>query len=68
MSGAGNPLPMKTSDVEIQSGRQLTAEELRVNEGMMIEADPFTGLCSTRIKGNDDLTLLDSAGVQRFRT
>ena len=68
VSGVGNPLPMKTSDVEIQSGMQVTAEELRVNEGygMIIEADPFTGLCCTRIKGNDDLVLLDSAGVQRF--
>ena len=27
-SGAGNPLPMKTGDIEIVSGKQLSAEDL----------------------------------------
>ena len=47
---------MKTGDVEIKSGRQLTAE--------CVEADPLAGVVCARIH---DFTLLDNAGVQRHR-
>ena len=67
MSGAGNPLPMKTGDVEIVSGRQLSAEDLGQCEGMIIEADPLAGVANAQVQGINDLTLLDNAGVQRCR-
>ena len=65
MSGAGSPLPLKTGDVEIKSGRQLTAEDIRKCEGMIIDADPLAGVANAQVQ--DDLTLLDNAGVQRYR-
>ena len=64
LSGVGNPLPMKTRDVEIKSGRQLTAEYVGKCEGMIIEADPLAGVVGAHIH---DLTLSDNAGVQRHR-
>ena len=67
VSGSGNPLPMLTGDVEIKSGKQLTAEDLRVREGMIIEADPFAKSSNLRVDRVKDLKSLDSAGVQRFR-
>ena len=44
MSGAGNPLPLKTGDVEIKCSRQLTAEDLGKCEGIIIKADPLAGV------------------------
>ena len=67
MSGAGNPLPMKTGDIEIVSGKQLSAEDLGQCEGMIIEADPLAGVANAQVQGINDLTLLDNAGVQRRR-
>ena len=67
MSGAGNPLPLKTGDVEIVSSRQLSAEDLGRCEGMIIEADPLAGAANAQVQGINDLTLLDNAGVQRRR-
>ena len=67
MSGAGNPLPVKTGDVEIVSGKQLSAEDLGQCEGMIIEADPLAGVANAQVQGINDLTLLDNAGVQRCR-
>ena len=67
MSGAGNPLPMKTGDVEIVSGRQLSAEDLGQCEGMIIEANPLAGVVNAQVQGINDLTLLDNVGVQRRR-
>ena len=64
-SGAGNPLPLKTSDIEIKSVKQLTAEDLRQCEGMIIEADPLAGIVSAQTY---DLALLDNAGVQKYNT
>ena len=61
LSGVGNPLPMKTRDVEIKSG---PAEYVGQCEGMIIEADPLAGVVGAHIH---DLTLLDNAGVQRHR-
>ena len=58
---------MKTGDVEIKSGRQLTAEDLGKCEGMIIEADPLAGVANAQVQGIDDLTLLDNAGIQGCR-
>ena len=58
---------MKTGDVEIVSGRQLSAEDLGQCEGMIIEADPLAGVANAQVQGINDLTLLDNAGVQRRR-
>ena len=66
MSGTGN-LPMKTGDIEIVSGKQLSAEDLGQCEGMIIEADPLAGVANAQVQGINDLTLLDNAGVQRRR-
>ena len=68
MSGAGNPLPIKTGDVEIISSRQLSVEDLGQCEGMIIEADPLAGVANAHVQGINDLTLLNNAGVQRRRT
>ena len=50
MSGAGNLLPLKTGDVEIKSGRQLTAEDVGKCEGMIIEADPLAGVPNAQVQ------------------
>ena len=67
MSGAGNPLPMRTGDIEIVSGKQLSAEDLGQCDGMIIEADPLVGVVNAQVQGINDLTLLDNAGIQRRR-
>ena len=67
MSGAGNPLPMKTGDVEIVSSRQLSVKDLGQCEETIIEADPLAGVANAQVQGINDLTLLDNAGVQRRR-
>ena len=52
---------MKTRDVEIKSG---PAEYVGQCEGMIVEADPLSGVVGAHIH---DLTLLDNAGVKRHR-
>ena len=49
MIGAGNPLPMKTGDIEIVSGKQLSAD-LGQCEGMIIEADPLAGVANAQVQ------------------
>ena len=67
VSGAGNPLPMKTGDIEIVSSKQLSAEYLGQCEGMIIEAYPLGDVANAHIQGINDMILLDNAGVQRRR-
>ena len=58
---------MRTGDIEIVSGKQLSAEDFGQYEGMTVEANPLAAIGNAQIQGINDLTLLDNAGVQRRR-
>ena len=68
MSGAGNPLPMKTGDIEVVFSKQFSAEDLGQCEGKVIEANPPAGVANAQVQWINHLILLDNAGVQRRKT
>ena len=55
--GLGNPMPLVSGNVSVESGNQLSAEDLRSKEGMFVLADPDENLprgkvCSGELSSN----------------
>ena len=67
VNSVGTPFPTVTSDIQVGSGKQLTAEDIKSKEGMIILADPTEQLSLGQLKPSEVNKLLERAGVESRR-
>ena len=67
VNSVGTPFPTVTSDLQVGSGKQLTADDIKSKEGMTILADPTEQLSLGQLKPSEADKLLERAGVESRR-
>ena len=66
-NSVGTPFPTVTSDLQVGSGKQLTVDDIKNKEGMIILADPTEQLSLGQLKPSEADKLLERAGVESRR-